>query len=123
MNTAIILIIIGFVTYFLWRFSVNYALKAREKVKESEFKLRQQRVLFGKQAEQFMTLMYQYPYDRSGFRFLGSPIDGIQFNENDIVFVEFKTENATLTEKQVRIKNLIEGGNVKWMEIRIPPKN
>ena len=41
---------------------------------------------YGKISEQWFPLMDRYPYDAQGFRFLGSPIDGIQFEEDRIVF-------------------------------------
>lgn len=71
---------------------------------------------YGRITEQWFPLLNQYPYDPQDFRFLGSPIDGVQFNEDSIVFVEFKANKSRLSEKQRRIKKLVEEGHVYWEE-------
>jgi predicted Holliday junction resolvase-like endonuclease len=60
--------------------------------------------------------MDAYPYDPQGFRFLGSPIDGVQFEEDKIIFVEFKSNKSRLSEKQKHIRELIDAGEVYWDE-------
>ncbi|MBL7206826.1 MAG: endonuclease [Candidatus Aenigmarchaeota archaeon] len=74
---------------------------------------------FGKTAEQFMPFLNNYPYSKESFRFLGTPIDGVQFEDTGIVFVEFKTGNSRLSAKQERIKELVENGKVEFKEMRI----
>jgi len=61
-------------------------------------------------------IMKYYPYNLENFRFVGDPIDGIQFEENTILFIRFKKDNATRTKEQDHIKKLLENGNVKWFE-------
>ena len=73
---------------------------------------------YGRITEQWFPLMDAYPYDPQGFRFLGSPIDGVQFEEDRIVFVEFKANRSQLSETQRRLKRLIEDGHVYWEEFR-----
>jgi predicted Holliday junction resolvase-like endonuclease len=75
---------------------------------------------YGKMTEQFMPLLDMYPYDEQNFRFLGNPVDGVQFNPDGIVFVEFKTADSRLTAEQRRIRELVEDKRVKFHEIRIP---
>ena len=41
---------------------------------------------YGRITEQWFPLMQAYPYDPGGFRFLGTPVDGVQFEEDRIVF-------------------------------------
>jgi MFS superfamily sulfate permease-like transporter len=60
--------------------------------------------------------MKYYPYNPNNFRFVGDPIDGIQFEENAILFVRFKKDNTTDTKEQDHIKALVENGNVEWFE-------
>ena len=60
--------------------------------------------------------MEGYPYDSAGFRFLGTPVDGVQFGEDKIVFVEFKSHRAELSAEQKRLKKLVEAGKVTWEE-------
>ena len=73
---------------------------------------------YGRITEQWFPLMDAYPYDPQGFRFLGTPIDGIQFEEDRVVIVEFKTNRSRLSENQKRIKRLVEEGHVYWEEFR-----
>lgn len=60
--------------------------------------------------------MKYYPYNPDNFRFVGDPIDGVQFEENAILFVRFKKENAPRNREQDHIKTLLENGNVEWFE-------
>jgi predicted Holliday junction resolvase-like endonuclease len=62
--------------------------------------------------------MDAYPYDAQRFRFLGTPIDGVQFEDDRIVFVEFKANRSQLSPGQRRIKRLIAEGQVYWEEFR-----
>lgn len=73
---------------------------------------------YGRITEQWFPLMDAYPYDPQGFRFLGTPIDGVQFEEDRIVFVEFKANRSGLSTGQRRIRRLIEEGYVYWEEFR-----
>lgn len=61
----------------------------------------------------------KYPYSIENFRFIGTPIDGIQFENHQILFVKIKSEEAKLTIKQNQIKKLIKEGNVRWFEFKI----
>lgn len=74
---------------------------------------------YGQMTEQFLPFTKVYPYDKNNFRFLGTPIDGVQFNEDDIVFVEFKTNKSQMTTKQKHIRDLIKAKKVKFKEFRI----
>jgi len=82
------------------------------------FRLRSQNVKHGKSMEQMMPFSKDYPYDPRGFRFIGDPVDGVQFNDDGIVFVEFKTGNAQLSERQKRTRENIEKKRVEFREVR-----
>jgi predicted Holliday junction resolvase-like endonuclease len=75
---------------------------------------------YGRMSEQFMPVLELYPYDRQRFRFIGSPVDGVQFNDDSIVFVEFKAADSKLTPDQKRIRQLVEDKKVGFKEIRLP---
>ena len=62
---------------------------------------------YGQITEQFMPWASNYPYDPSGFRFLGAPIDGVQFENDRVILMEFKTANSKLTTTQRRIRDLV----------------
>ena len=74
---------------------------------------------YGQITEQFMPFISEYPYDSNQFRFLGSPIDGVQFEEDKIVMIEFKSAGSQLSTRQRRIRNLVREGKVDFQEIRV----
>ena len=67
-------------------------------------------------SQQYHMFMKQYPYNPENFRYLGDPIDGIQFEEDKILFVWFKTRKTIRTPEQDHIKSLLENGDVSWFE-------
>lgn len=71
---------------------------------------------YGRITEQWFPLMDRYPYDSANFRFLGTPVDGVQFEEDRIIFVEFKARTSELSSAQRRMKQLIMSGKVTWEE-------
>lgn len=73
----------------------------------------------GQMTEQFMPFASVYPYDKNNFRFLGSPIDGVQFNDDSVVFVEFKTNKSQLSDRQKKIKRLVDEKKIRFEEFRI----
>ncbi|MBC8101106.1 MAG: endonuclease [Cytophagales bacterium] len=83
---------------------------------DTEFQNRSLSSTYGRITEQWFPLMDSYPYDPQGFRFLGSPIDGVQFEEDRIVFVEFKANKSRLSPNEKRLKRLVEEGYVYWEE-------
>ena len=67
-------------------------------------------------SQQYHTFMKHYPYNPDNFRYIGDPIDGIQFEEDKILFVWFKTRKTIRTPEQNHIRKLLESGNVNWFE-------
>ena len=78
---------------------------------------------YGRMTEQFMPFMDLYPYDSQGFRFIGSPVDGVQFNSDGIVFIEFKTASSRMKPGQQLVKQQVESGRVRFKEIRMQEPN
>ena len=60
-----------------------------------------------------------YPYSKQNFRCIDTPINGIQFENDQILFVIFKHENEQLTSTQRKIKQLVKTGKVHWFEYTI----
>ena len=60
---------------------------------------------YGRITEQWFPLMRHYPYDSANFRFLGTPVDGVQFEDDKIVFIEFKSNRSELSALQKNSKN------------------
>jgi predicted Holliday junction resolvase-like endonuclease len=101
-------------------------LKEREKVgveKARYNKLFNQKksseVRVGRIGENIAPFLDGWPYDSNNFRFLGNPIDGIQFNDDEIIFIEIKTGRAQLSSKQRNIKKLLSDGKVSFATFRI----
>jgi predicted Holliday junction resolvase-like endonuclease len=74
---------------------------------------------YGKLTEQFAPFMQSYPFSPENFRFIGSPVDGIQFEEDRIIFVEVKTNRSKLSGIQQRVKRLIKNKKVEWFEFYV----
>lgn len=76
-------------------------------------------VRLGKIGENVAPFLESWPFDSNNFRFIGSPIDGVSFNDSDITFVEIKTGKSRLSAGQNKIKEMIKEGKVKFMTFRI----
>lgn len=100
------------ILFLLWRRSVKQ-LKA---VKFAKSSLSSK---YGKMTEQFMPFLKDYPFDPQSFRFLGTPIDGVQFTPEGVVFIEFKANTSQLSSLQRQIKAMIEEKKVTFKTIRI----
>ena len=111
---ALALVLAFFVFYFYRRAS---ALEGE--IRELLSKKQSMSTRYGQISEQWLPLMESFPYDPKQFRFLGSPIDGIAFSEDKIVFCEFKFADSKLSQKQRDIKKLVESGKVEWKEFRV----
>jgi len=90
----------------------------KEQVTNHEFNNKSLVVKHGKHWEQFTPFMNNFPGNKENFRFLGTPIDGVIFDDDEIKFVEIKTGTSRLSEKQQHIKNLVERKKVSWKELR-----
>lgn len=94
----IILILFLLVCFFifLWR-------RAKDQLNQVHFQKKSLSSKYGKMSEQFMPFLKDYPYDPQRFRFLGSPVDGVQFEDNKIIFIEFKTAGSQMSNFQHQI--------------------
>jgi predicted Holliday junction resolvase-like endonuclease len=90
----------------------------------------QRAVIKGQLAEQLAPLLPGFQFHPSDFRFLGQPIDFIVFDGltdakdgggeiAEIVLGDIKTGNARLSPHQLKIKNAVMEGRVRWATIRI----
>jgi predicted Holliday junction resolvase-like endonuclease len=113
-STYIIIILLALVVifYLLWQ-------KARAGHAEVSFAKNSLSSKYGKMTEQFMPFLKDYPYDPQNFRFLGTPIDGVQFEEDKIIFIEFKSSNSQLTPRQRQIAEQVLSKRVEFEEHRI----
>jgi len=83
-------------------------------------------VIAGQFSEQLSPYLPDFPFKPTEARFLGKPIDFIVFKGLDekepeeIIFVEVKSRDSSLSTVERRIRNLINEKKVSWFEYRIP---
>lgn len=109
--------------------------KLRLEFKESEKDIRQKslsssrRSLVGKFIERFVPFLEKFNYSPSDAHFLGQPIDYIIFdglnedNVKKIVFMEVKSGNSSLTQREKSLKTAIQNKEVYWEEMRVNTAN
>ena len=74
--------------------------------------------IYDKAIEQFdPTMLNNYPFAYENFRFIGDPIDGIQFEDDRILFVEFKTDQSNPIKN--KMKELVKTGKIEWFEFKV----
>lgn len=100
-------------------FLIKMVFSLRHALEDLRFRKNSQSVKYGQLTEQFIPFIDSFPFDPGQFRFIGNPIDGVLFDDNAIVFCEFKTASSALSQRQRRIKQLVEEKKVKWFEFRI----
>jgi len=93
---------------------------------------RSQSVITGKVTEHLVPYLPDFTYNPKDARFIGSPIDLIIFdglnedNVRQVVFAEVKTGDSSLNDRERQVRNAIQAGRVRWVEIRSnlkPSKN
>lgn len=93
--------------------------RAWKELAEMKFSKQSLSSKYGKMTEQFMPFVKDYPYDPQGFRFIGTPVDGVQFEPDKVVFVEFKSAGGKLSAKQKGVRDIVEKKKVGFREFRI----
>ena len=80
--------------------------------------------LRGRIVEQMAPVLADWPYEPSDARFLGSPVDYVVFDgaadgdEIEVVLVEVKSGRARLTDMEVRVRDAVEAGRVRYEVLR-----
>ncbi|MDO8556242.1 MAG: Holliday junction resolvase-like protein [Nanoarchaeota archaeon] len=108
---VILLFIFTLTFYYLYT-------RQRQYLEQLHSDYRSMYVKHGKNWEHFAPFMNDFPGNKENFRFLGTPIDGVIFDDNQITFVEIKTGTSRLSEKQEKVKKLVEEKKVRWKELR-----
>ena len=105
-------------------------LKDSKKIKQErkDAVKRSRAVLTGQFSEQLSPYLPGFPCNPSQVKFLGKPVDFVAFVENpdtalveEILFIEVKTGNSKLTEREQSIKTAISHHKVKFIEYTIEP--
>jgi len=109
-----ILLLFFIMMYLNERKELNEA-KLSGKVLQSKYQ--STTVKHGKNWEHFVPFMKHFPGDKNNSVFIGQPIDFISFGEEEITFIEVKTGSSQLSQKQKKIKDLVQTAKVKWREV------
>lgn len=76
----------------------------------------------GQTVEQLIGFLDQFPYPNDEIKSLFQPIDLIVFREDEIVFIEVKSGEAQLSDKQRKIRKLIDEKKVRFEVHRVNGK-
>ena len=112
------LLITGFILFILLIYFIKKVNNLEEVINSLKFKKKSLEVKHGKTWEEFVPFLADFPYTKENFKFIGSPIDGVAFEEDKIAFVEIKTGSSKMNEKQKHIKELIEQGKIEFKELK-----
>lgn len=120
----VLLAVVFLLSYLLLR------LKLREARIRKDALERSQSAVAGKATEHLAPLLPGFDFDPRDARFLGSPIDFVVFDGlsedqvPEIVFVEVKTGPlAALSRRERLVREAVEDGRVRFLEVRIDPSN
>ncbi|MGI6589118.1 MAG: Holliday junction resolvase-like protein [Candidatus Iainarchaeum sp.] len=111
-GVIIVLLIVLFLFY-------KSLVSLKNEVDDLRFSKKSQSVKYGQLTEQWIPFSDKYPYNSQNFRFIGKPIDGISFEDDKIVFVEFKTNTSRLSDSQRKVKDLVDNKKVEWLKLKI----
>lgn len=120
-SAAINLMLMVLVILFSSMYNRN-AKELKDANKKNEVILSQKKsseTRLGKIGEHMAPFLECWPYDPNNFRFLGSPVDGIQYNDDAVIFVEIKTGGSRLSKSQKSVKELVKAGKVYFETFRI----
>ncbi|MCR5762517.1 MAG: Holliday junction resolvase [Treponema sp.] len=88
---------------------------------------RSRSVLGGLVGEQLAPFLPDFPCNPGDVRFIGKPIDFIAFpgisegrHIKDVLFIEVKSGESRLSEREREIKAAVKAGRVHYVEYRIP---
>ena len=76
-------------------------------------------VRLGHIAETLAPFLDQFDFEPEQCCFLGQPIDYVSFGDDEITFIEVKSGNSQLSQKQRHIRDLVNSKLVSWKEVRI----
>ncbi|MFA5861628.1 MAG: Holliday junction resolvase-like protein [Candidatus Thermoplasmatota archaeon] len=106
--------------FFLLLASWVLAVWALRRLAATRKEKRSQSAKYGNLTEQFAPWMRSWPFSSpEGFRFLGKPIDGVQFERDAVYFVEIKAAGSQLSADQRAIRDAVLSGRVGWVTFRI----
>ncbi len=98
--------------------------KGHEKDIRKDAASKSRSTLTGKITEHFIPYFPDFPYNPQDARFMGAPIDFIVFDGmsegalKEVVLIEVKTNKGTLSKRERQLRDAVNEGRVKWMQIK-----
>ena len=120
------LIVAFFLGKKIGQLSASKHLTTEIRIAREDAVKRSRAVLNGQLSEQFAAFFPGFPADPTEIRFVGKPVDFIAFQGlstgifDEVLFVEVKTGNATLSKVERSLRDAVEKKNVRYVEYRIP---
>lgn len=123
----LIFLILIFFMGFLFAFLIVKTSVYSDRKKDRKDAINRSRaVLSGQMLEQVAPFLPDFPCNPADVRFVGKPIDFVAFpgavdNKpiSEILFIEVKSGNSVLSEREKEIKNAVQKGKVRYVEYRV----
>ncbi|MAG18365.1 MAG: endonuclease [Candidatus Diapherotrites archaeon] len=115
----LLVLVAAIILFLLVLFLLSRLSSLEQRLSELKFSKSSQSVKYGKMTEQFIPFTKDFPFNPDNFRFLGNPIDGVIFEEDKVIFAEFKTASSQLSQKQRNIRDLVKSKKVEWFEYKL----
>lgn len=112
------MIAIGIIVWLIAHYN-NIIQNGQEMYDKLASQKKSSEVRLGQISEHLVPFTKSFPFDPKQARFLGSPVDMVVFTDDKIVIVEVKTGGSQLSEKQKKIRKLVEDKKIEWFELRI----
>ena len=120
------MLILALFVFFLGFITALFVIKKSSKSERKDAVNRSRAVLSGQMIEQVAPFLPDFPCNPADVRFVGKPIDFVAFpgavdNKpiSEILFIEVKSGNSVLSEREKEIKLAVEKGKVRYVEYRI----
>ena len=116
-------LVVGVIYLYLALRFERWKREFERRIREDAVK-KSQAVTLGKVTEHLIPYLPDFEYNPRDVRFLGSPIDLIVFDGldegdlGDIVFIEVKTGDSDLNNRERRVREAVQNKRVKWLELR-----
>lgn len=126
-NNLILLLLI-ILTVFSFVFLIIQKIKFNSMIKEirADAVKRSKAVIGGQMAEQIAPFLPDFPCNAADVRFVGKPVDFIGFSGlaeadriDEIVFIEVKTGESKLSEREKEVKRAVQEKRIKYVEYYI----
>lgn len=122
----IFLILIFFMGFLFAFLIVKTSVHSDRKKDRKDAINRSRAVLSGQMLEQVAPFLPDFPCNPADVRFVGKPIDFVAFpgavdNKpiSEILFIEVKSGNSVLSEREKEIKNAVLKGKVRYVEYKV----